>query len=151
LTAERTRIEGSCHCGNIRFELHWPGAAEDIVLRRCGCTFCRMRTGSWTSHVDARLDATLGDPQQVSRYRFGTGTADFHVCSICGVVPFVTSEIEGRLYAVVNVLTFRNVYTTSLECASTDFDGEATGDRLDRRKRNWIPDVRVSSSPPVDR
>jgi len=147
MTAARTRVEGACHCGNIRFELHWPGAAEDIVLRRCGCTFCRMRSGSWTSHTGARLDVVLRDQKGVSRYRFGTGTADFHVCSTCGIVPFVSSEIDGRLYAVVNALTFRNPDPASLECASTDFDGEDTGDRLARRMRHWIPDVRVLNGP----
>ena len=30
-----------------------------------------------------------------STYSFGTKTAEFHVCSRCGIVPVVTSAIEG--------------------------------------------------------
>jgi hypothetical protein len=74
----------------------------------------------------------------VSRYAFGTRTAEFHVCSRCGVVPVVTSEIEGRLYAVVNVNTFEGVDASLLRRSSANFDGEGTDSRLERRARNWI-------------
>jgi len=82
----------------------------------------------------------------VSKYRFGTRTADFYVCSICGVVPFVVSEIDDHLYAVVNVKSFENIDSASLSSAPTNFDGEDTGDRLERRRQNWISNVRISAS-----
>lgn len=59
-------------------------------------------------------------------------------------MPFVTSAIDGGLYAVVNVNTFENVDRVRLIESTTNFDGEGAGARLDRRKRNWIPRVRVS-------
>ena len=31
------------------------------------------------------------------------------MCTACGVVPVVTSRIDGRLYAVVSVNAFENV------------------------------------------
>jgi len=37
---------------------------------------------------------------------------------------------------------------SSLIRATTNFDGEGTGERLDRRKRSWIPSVNISSSKP---
>ena len=83
-------------------------------------------------------------PSSVSKYRFGTTTASFFVCSICGVVPFVTSEIDDSLYAVVNVNSFDNVDTSLLSCSSTNFDGEDNDERLERRRRNWIPNVQIS-------
>jgi len=67
------------------------------------------------------------------------------VCTRCGVVPFVVSTIEGRLYAVVNVNTFEEFDPSSLLRVTTNFDGEDSGSRLDRRKRNWIPCVRIST------
>jgi hypothetical protein len=92
------------------------------------------------------MAAVLDDESFVSRYRFGTATADFYVCSRCGAVPFVISEIDDHLYAVVNVNTFEDVDVSSLVRSSTNFDGEEAGDRLERRKRNWIPHVRISVS-----
>ena len=35
---------------------------------------------------------------------------------------------------------------SSLIRAATNFDGEGTGERLDRRKRSWTPRVTISSS-----
>ena len=82
----------------------------------------------------------------MSKYRFGTATADFYVCARCGVAPFVTSAIDGGLYAVVNVNTFEGIDPATLVRTATHFDGEGAGERLDRRKRNWIPRVRISGA-----
>ena len=141
------RIEGKCHCGNIRYTLDWPGDAAGITIRVDGCSFCVKHGGSWTSNRDAELAAEVCDASLVSKYRFGTATADFYVCSRCGVVPFVTSAIDGRLYAVVNVNTFEGIERSALARTATNFDGEGTGERLERRKRNWIAAVRISGVP----
>ena len=140
------RIEGKCHCGNIHYVLDWPHDGSEITMRACGCSFCVKHGGNWTSHRDSILTAEVRDAALVSKYRFGTGTADFYVCSRCGAVPFVTSAIDDRLYAVVNVNTFESIKPSSLRRTATDFDGEGTGERLDRRKRNWIPAVRISGA-----
>jgi hypothetical protein len=68
-------------------------------------------------------------------------TADFHICTICGVVPLVSSEIDDQTFAVVNVNTFDNKQEFNMTVTSTDFGGEDVGSRLDRRKQNWIPAV----------
>jgi hypothetical protein len=102
-----------------------------------------MRGGSYTSHRDAHLHAVLSEPEFVSRYRFGTRTAEFYVCSRCGAVPFVTSLIDDRLYAVVNVNTFVGVDRSSFSESVTDFDGESVDGRLERRAKSWIPNVSV--------
>ena len=140
------QIEGKCHCGNIRYVLGWPGDAATIKIRACSCTFCRKHGGSWTSHRAAELIAKVDDASLVSKYSFGTGTADFHVCSRCGAVPFVTSTIDDHLYAVVNVNTLEGVDPSSLTRAATNFDGESTAERLERRKRNWIQNVRIAAA-----
>lgn len=76
------------------------------------------------------------------RYAFGTRTAEFHICARCGIVPVVTSRIDDRLYAVVNVNAFEGVDPSLLRRASASFDGEGTDARLERRKRNWIDSVK---------
>ena len=137
------QIDGRCHCGNIRYALQWPGDGTDIGIRACGCSFCVKHGGQWTSHREAELAANIVDASLLSKYSFGTKTADFYVCARCGTVPFVTCAIDDGLYAVVNVNTFEGLDTTSLARAATNFDGEDTGSRLERRKRNWIPSVRI--------
>lgn len=134
-------IHGSCHCGNISFELAWePGPAE-IPARACGCSFCVKHGGVWTSNPKGRLRVHVADPSLVSKYAFETGTASFHACSRCGIVPVVTSEIEGRVYAVVSVNAFNDVEASRIRRAPASFDGESVDTRLARRTRNWIGDV----------
>jgi len=138
-------LNGKCHCGNIAFTLAWHGDSAEIPARVCGCSFCVKHGGVWTSNPDATLEVRIGDDALVSRYSFATQTATFHVCSRCGAVPFVTSEVEGHLYAVVNVNVLENVDPSHLRKAPVSFEGEAIASRLARRRRNWIADVRVAT------
>lgn len=137
-------ITAKCHCGNIAFTLGWEGNPPEIPARACGCTFCVKHGGVWTSNPKGKLAVQIRDLARVSKYQFGTRTATFHVCTECGSVPFVTSEISGRLYAVVNVNMFDNVDTAWLRRGAADFKGEDMDSRLARRKRNWIADVHIA-------
>jgi hypothetical protein len=139
---EMRLLRGSCHCGNITFDLGWPSAVADIPARACTCSFCMKHGGVWTSNPACTLTIRFADKSRVSEYLFGTRTATFHVCSQCGVVPVVTSVIEGKTSAVVSVNALNGMDPASLKRAPISFDGEEVGDRLARRQRNWIPDVR---------
>ena len=142
---DERRITGGCHCGTIRFTFVWPEAAGLIPVRACGCTFCRKHGGVYTSHPEGRLAVRISDPDKVARYRFGTKTADFHICQGCGVVPVVTSRIDGLDHAVVNVNCFEDVDPADLDASPSDFEGETTEGRLARRGRNWVHEVTFES------
>jgi hypothetical protein len=135
-------IHGSCHCGNIAFDLTWEPEPAEIPARACDCSFCVKHGGVWTSNPRGALTVHVKDPAIVSKYSFETRTADFHVCARCGIAPVVTSRIDGELYAVVSVNAFDNVERSRLKLAPSSFGGEDEGARLARRKRNWIPNVR---------
>jgi len=134
-------ITGKCHCGNVSFALDWKPEPSEIPARACSCSFCTRHGGVWTSCPTGALKVKLADPSRVSKYAFGTQTATFHICARCGVVPVVTSEIDGRLYAVVSVHAFDGVDASLLRLAPASFDGESEPARLARRKRNWIAAV----------
>jgi hypothetical protein len=137
-------IHGSCHCGNIKFKLHWRPEPSEIPARGCGCTFCVKHGGVWTSCPAGTLEVEVRDAGRHTRYAFGTKTAAFHVCSGCGAVPVVTSEIGGKTYAVVSVNAVDDVDPALLRRAPVSFDGEDESARLARRARGWIADVRFS-------
>jgi hypothetical protein len=139
-------IEGNCHCGNMSYTLRWPVSSPEIPVRECGCTFCRKHGGAWTSHQQSVLQANVRNSLLVSKYKFGTETAEFYVCTRCGVVPFVISSIDSHLYAVVNTNTFGDKEKLRISCTHANFDGEDLGDRLERRTRNWIANVRIAES-----
>jgi hypothetical protein len=135
------RINGRCHCGNIAFQLDWEPDPAEIQARACSCSFCIKHGGVWTSNPNASLAVQVKDPSLVSKYAFGTRTAEFHVCSRCGIVPVVTSRIDGQLFAVVSVNAFEGVDPSLLRRGPADFAGEGEESRLARRKSNWIPNV----------
>jgi len=136
-------LNGKCHCGNIAFELDWPGDSPEIPARACDCSFCVKHGGVWTSNPQSRLAVVIRDVAHVSKYEFGTRTAAFHVCAVCGAVPLVTSDVAGHRYAVVNVNALENVDPAWLRRTAAHFDGEDIASRLARRSRNWIADVRI--------
>ena len=134
-------ISGSCHCANISFVLEWLPEPTEIPARACTCSFCTRHGGVWTSCPTGSLTVRLRDSSLASAYSFGTKTADFNICTRCGVVPVVTSRIEGRLFAVVNVNAFDDVDASLLRRSLSALDDEDEPTRLARRMRNWIGDV----------
>lgn len=134
-------LHGQCHCGNIAFSLLWEPDPDEIPARACDCSFCTRHGGVWTSYPDGYLRVSVQDSALVSRYAFGTRTAEFHVCSRCGVVPLVTSLIDGQLYAVINVHALDNVDPSRLRHSPASFGEEASDTRLARRQRYWIKRV----------
>ena len=144
------QINASCHCGNIRVAFDWPGSLRPIPVRACGCTLCTKHRGVWTSHPQGRFRLRIADASKASQYRFGTKTADFHVCLTCGVIPIVTCVLDGTRYAVVNVNTFDDVDRSQLIEAAADFEGETTENRLARRRKNWTPEALQGSDPSPD-
>ena len=98
--------------------------------------------GTWTSNPGGKLEVDVREPTLVSRYAFGTRTATFHICTRCGAVPVVTSDIDGRTYAVVSVKAFDNVDPAMVRAEPASFGEEEIDARLSRRKRKWIANVR---------
>ncbi len=136
-------ISDRCHCGNISFALDWHPEPSEIPARACTCSFCTKHGGVWTSCPTGSLTVSVKDRARLFRYAFGTKTSEF-VCTACGVVPVVTSVIDGRLHAVVNVNAFENVDPALLRRSSSTFEGENEEARLSRR--TWIADVQFQAA-----
>lgn len=134
------RLHASCYCGNIRVAIEWPNLGPTITVRACGCGFCTKHKAAWTSNPRGHFHLRIADSSRVTQYRLGTNTADFHVCSTCGVVPIVTCVMEGTRYAVVNAHALNDIPVSQLVQTLTDFEGETTENRLARRRRNWTPE-----------
>ncbi len=143
ITPRRThmQITGRCHCGNTTFLFTWEPETKEIPARACTCSFCTKHGGVWTACATGSLSVIVSNPSLVSRYTFGTKTAEFHICSRCGIVPVVTSRVEGQTYAVVNVNAFEGVDPALLRPVSASFDNESEDVRLARRKKHWIANV----------
>lgn len=134
-------MKGSCNCRNI--VLDWQTVDFSPVPRRCDCSFCRARDLCWVSKQGTRLRVTINNARYHELLRQGTETAEFHRCTHCGQIVLASSEIDGDLYAVINAATLDNPAGFA-EPVSADFDGEALGDRLERRRLNWCGPLQIT-------
>lgn len=132
---------GGCHCGNIRVVVELNHPPEQMILRACNCAFCAPH--GWRALADNKgvFKLWAQDWDGVTRYRFGTKTADFLFCKTCGVYVGAISETSAGLRGVVNVncLGDRAAFTATPEVA--DFEAEDADQRLDRRAKYWMPAV----------
>jgi hypothetical protein len=79
---ERRQRDAGCHCGAVRFRVRL--ADEFNTIRRCTCSYCRMR-GAIAVTADLSDIEFLQGEDNLSLYRFNTGTAKHYFCSTCGI------------------------------------------------------------------
>jgi len=99
-TERRTGMKvykGSCHCGQVRFELR---KAEPIsVLIDCNCSICTKKGLLHTPAENHELVILQGE-ETLALYQFGTMTAKYWFCPTCGVEPFHRSRGNPHRYSV---------------------------------------------------
>ncbi len=132
---------GSCHCGNIELEFETAIAPRDAIVRACQCGFCRKHGTRAVSDPEGLLTIKVREEARLNRYRFGLETADYLICSTCGVyVAAVTRALEApRAIAIINV--FENHELFSQDTIPMNYDGENETARLERRAEKWMPVV----------
>jgi hypothetical protein len=108
--------DGACHCGRVRFRV--TGAMDRVV--ECNCSICR-RKGYLHWIVPQAAFALLAGGESLTTYRFNTGVAQHHFCSVCGVAGFYVPRSHPDMIDV-NVRCLDGVDMTSLRLER--FDGE---------------------------
>lgn len=79
---EALTMDGACHCGAVRFRVRLAEGLE--TARRCDCSYCRMRGAVVVTARAGELDVLEG-ADKLTLYRFNTGAARHHFCSVCGI------------------------------------------------------------------
>ncbi|HEV2111962.1 MAG TPA: aldehyde-activating protein [Gammaproteobacteria bacterium] len=96
------KLEGGCHCGNIRVEVGLSRPAETYNPRACDCDFCMKHGAAYLSDPEGSLSIHVQDSRQSNRYRQGSGQAEFLLCSNCGVLVAVSYRDAGLTVGAVN-------------------------------------------------
>lgn len=72
----------ACHCGTVRFRVR---LADDFKsIRRCTCSYCRMRGAVAVSAPLEDIEFVEG-VENLTLYQFNTGTAKHYFCKTCGI------------------------------------------------------------------
>jgi hypothetical protein len=80
-SSEPVTLNGSCHCGAVKFTARLiEGFAS---ARRCTCSICRLRGAVAVTSTPEEFHITQG-ADSLATYRFNTGVAEHHFCSVCG-------------------------------------------------------------------
>jgi hypothetical protein len=87
---------GGCHCGAVAFEVEAPAK---IVASDCNCSICRM-SGYLHLIVPRSRFHLLQGADELTEYKFNTGTARHLFCSCCGVKSFYVPRSNPDGYSV---------------------------------------------------
>lgn len=98
LPAIRDPHPARCHCGAVTFEVTLaPGGLATAA--RCDCSFCRRRGAIVVTAAPGGLRFLSGQ-DKLTLYQFGTGTAEHHFCSICGIYTHHRRRSDPRQFGV---------------------------------------------------
>ena len=79
------KLHAQCHCGAVAFTVELTDGFNTV--RRCNCSFCRMRGAVAVSAQLSGLEVTRGK-EKLTEYRFNTQAAAHYFCSVCGIYTF---------------------------------------------------------------
>jgi hypothetical protein len=110
---------GSCHCGNIRFEVE----GEITTALACNCSIC-ARKGAllWAT---GRENFRLGDtPGEMGRYTFNRHAIAHRFCPICGIHTHAEdTDLAGAPTVYINLRCLEDIDLADLEVHH--FDGRS--------------------------
>jgi hypothetical protein len=90
-------FKASCHCGSVCFNVVLKDGFKTV--RRCDCSFCRMRGAVVVSAILNDLTFTQGE-DQLALYQFNTNTAKHYFCSVCGIYTHHQRRSNPNEYGV---------------------------------------------------
>lgn len=128
-------LRGSCHCGNLSYELTTNVPAAEIRARACDCRFCRIHAAANWSDPAGLVIIRAIDTQQLQKYRFALKTADFYLCRTCGSYLGAVLEDETGAWATINL----RLADTEFRSKPASYGAEDTAARIERRRRLWTP------------
>jgi len=87
----------ACHCGSVQFEVQLTDGLNTI--RRCSCSYCRMRGAIAASAQLDGIKFTKGE-DMLTLYQFNTKTAKHYFCSVCGIYTHHQSRSNPNQFGI---------------------------------------------------
>lgn len=113
-----TWYKGSCHCGNIEFEI---ATTNHLTVTLCNCDIC-FKSGHQELMVPEDRYKLHKGKEFLKEYRFGNCVADHTFCVVCGVMPFYRPRSHPEGFFSVNARCIK--FPDSVRMEYVDFDGQ---------------------------
>ena len=94
---DRKQHAAACHCGTVRFRVRLTD--EFNTIRRCSCSYCRMRGAIAASAALADIEFEQGE-DNLTLYQFNTMNAKHYFCSKCGIYTHHQRRSNSNQYGV---------------------------------------------------
>lgn len=130
---------GQCHCGAIGFSFATNRVPQSWPIRACTCSFCRAHGACCTSDPSGLVSFHLKKPDFLNRYTFALRTAEFLLCSNCGVYIAALLLSEEAAFATVNLKSLRAGIPELAAATEVSYATETRKQRIQRRRSNWTP------------
>ncbi|MEW9583955.1 GFA family protein [Paraburkholderia sp. DGU8] len=108
-------LQGSCHCGAVKFEVRTP----IVPAGRCNCSLCRRKGALMTPLLPASQLKILSGENALTLYQFNTKVAKHYFCKHCGIYPFHQTH-KDPLQWRVNIGCLEGVDPYALEAGVAD-------------------------------
>jgi hypothetical protein len=94
---ENKHHDVACHCGTVRLRVRL--ADEFNTIRRCTCSYCRMRGAIAVSAKLADMEFVQGE-DNLTLYEFNTRTAKHYFCKTCGIYTHHQRRSDPSLFGI---------------------------------------------------
>ena len=135
-------MRGSCRCNNIT--VLWHTVDYSVVPRACQCEYCLAKGAAYVCKSGTAVEVLVHKERLHRVIEHGSGSARFHECANCGDVVFVTADIEGEIYGVLNALCMKNTLGFPAP-VKTDFRGHSAEQKRERWRQNWCHPVTIKN------
>jgi len=131
-TKEEKKHRGSCHCGDVRFEV----VADATSGSRCNCSIC-TKISQTGAIVKPEAFALLTDESKLGSYEWGGRTAQRYFCKQCGIHCFARGHLAqlGGDYVSFNLNCLDDI--DPREVSVIHWDGRHNNWEAGPRKEPW--------------
>jgi hypothetical protein len=108
-------LQGSCHCGAVKFEVR----TAIVPAGRCNCSLCRRKGALMTPLFPASQLKIVSGEDALTLYQFNTKVAKHYFCKHCGIYPFHQTRKDPQQWRV-NIGCLDGVDPYTLEAGVAD-------------------------------
>ena len=133
-------VYASCGCKNI--EIDWQLTDHSLIPRSCQCSYCVSKNAAYISKSGTKFSVTVRKAKLLQAVRHGSNKAVFYECSHCDTLVFVTAELDGDLYGVINAKCAGKQLHFG-PAISTYFEDQSPETKQLRWRQNWCCPISI--------
>jgi len=134
-------MSGGCDCNNIT--VAWYTNEYNHTPRACQCDYCLSKSAAYVTESGTKIEVTINNEALHKTIQHGSNSANFHECTNCNQVVFVTAKIDGQIYGAINADVLVNKQKLSAP-TKLNFSSQTAEQKRDRWRQNWCHPILIT-------